>query len=388
VTNITYGLTNHLNGKPDPHVGIYNSDAFVTELDTDGESVVYSALIGGGLADIGLGIALDPDDTAYITGYTYSSNFPVVNAFQTNRLGTNDIFVARIAPLGTALEYSTFVGGTNTDQGQGIAVDGSGVAYVTGFTFSTNFPTTANAIQPQLSGSTNAAKSYKGRKAPADAFVLRIDTTQSGSNSLTYSTLLGGTNNDYGLRIAVDADANVYVTGNASSTNFPDFNHPTNTTAGAVKGAGVNSDAFLTKYHFSAADTATMVYSILFGGKQNDTGWDVAVDGAGNAYVCGATSSHNFPTNNTFGFLSNTNTGKSDAFVAVFDTNAASIFSGYLGGKGDDIAYALALDSMTNIYVVGRTLSGSFPVVAPTNQAPLQIKRFGPNDAFLTIISP
>ena len=126
----------------------------------------------------------------------------------------------------------------------------------------------------------------------------------------------------------------------------------------------------------------------MFGGKQNDTGWDVAVDGAGNAYVCGATSSHNFPTNNTFDFLRSTNTGKSDAFVAVFDTNAASVFSGYLGGNGDDFAYALALDSATNIYVVGRTLSGTFPVVAPTNQVPLQIKRFGPSDAFLTIISP
>ena len=139
---------------------------------------------------------------------------------------------------------------------------------------------------------------------------------------------------------------------------------------------------------FAALDhTATMVYSILFGGKQNDTGWNVAVDAAGNAYVCGATSSHNFPTNNSFGSQSSTNTGKSDAFVAVFDTNADSVFSGYLGGKGDDVAYALAVDAATNIYVVGRTLSKTFPVVAPTNQVPLQIKRFGPNDAFITIIS-
>jgi len=180
----------------------------------------------------------------------------------------------------------------------------------------------------------------------------------------------------------------VYVTGNASSTNFPNFNHSTNTTAGAIRGVAVNSDAFLTKYNFSAPDTATMVYSILFGGKQNDTGWNVAVDAAGNAYVCGATSSHNFPTNNSFGSQSSTNTGKSDAFVAVFDTNADSVFSGYLGGKGDDVAYALAVDAATNIYVVGRTLSKTFPVVAPTNQVPLQIKRFGPNDAFITIISP
>jgi hypothetical protein len=387
LTNATYGLTNHLNGKPDPHVHIYRSDAFVTELDTDGASLVYSALIGGSLADVGLGIALDPDDTAYITGYTFSSNFPVVNAFQTNRLGTNDIFVAKIAPFGASLDYSSYLGGTNDEQGQGIAVDGSGVAYVTGFTFSTNFPTTPNALQSQLSGSTNATQSYRGRRPPADAFLLRIDTTQSGSNSLTYSTLLGGTNNDYGLRVAADADSNVYVTGSASSTNFPDFNHPTNTTAGAVRGFALNSDAFLTKYHFSAPDSATMVYSILFGGHQNDIGWDLAVDGAGNAYVCGSTLSHNFPTNNTFDFLRSTNTGQSDGFVAVFDTNAASIFSGYLGGHANDFAYALALDSSTNIYVVGRTFSPTFPLVAPTNQLPLQLRRNGPNDAFLTIIS-
>src|SRR6185436_4045699 len=168
----TFGLTNHLNGKPDPHVGVYNSDAFITELDTNGDTLVYSALIGGSLADIGLGIAIDPDDTAYITGYTYSSNFPLVNAFQTNRLGTNDIFVARVAPLGASLDYSSYFGGTNNDLGQGIAAGGSGVAYVTGFTYSTNFPTTANAIQPQINGTTNAAKAYKGRKnPPPDAFL-------------------------------------------------------------------------------------------------------------------------------------------------------------------------------------------------------------------------
>jgi hypothetical protein len=386
-TNVVYGLTNHINGRKDPNAHVYRSDAFIAELDTEGASLVYSAYLGGSLADVATGIALDPEGNAYVTGYTYSTNFPFTNAFQTNLAGTNDIFVAKIAPLGSALLYSTYVGGTNADEADGIAADASGVVYVTGFTSSTNFPCTSNALQSQISGSTNAAQSYRGRHVPADAFLLRIDTTLAGAPSLTYSTLLGGTNNDYGFRIALDTDTNVYITGNSSSTNFPNFGHATNIAVGAVRGAVLNSDAFLTKFHFDAPDTATMVYSILFGGLLNETGWGVVVDGAGNAYVAGASSSRNFATNNNFGFLRGTNGGRSDAFVAAFDTNAAPLFSAYLGGRADDFAYALALDASTNLYVVGKTSSINFPTNAPVGQQPLQTKRYGPPDAFLAIIS-
>ena len=181
------------------------TSAFVTKLDPTGTALVYSTYLGGNDSDVGLGIAVDSTGSACITGYTTSTNFPVVNAVQPTPGGsfTSDAFVTRINPSGDALVYSTYLGGSKMDVGQGIAVDSAGAAYVTGYTFSPNFPT-ASAMQPALVGRT-------------DAFATKF----SPSGALAYSTYLGGRGGDNGLAIAVDASGQAYVAGGTTSPDFP-----------------------------------------------------------------------------------------------------------------------------------------------------------------------
>jgi hypothetical protein len=365
---------------------VYPTDGFVAELNTNGSALVYSTYLGGTAMDVADAIAVDPAGNAYVTGYTFSSNFPVTaaTAFQTGLHGGSDLFFTKLAANGTAVSYSTYLGGTNTDEGQGIAVDAAGFAYLTGYTASTNFPVTANALQPQINRSTNAAVTFRGRAIPLDAFLLKFDATASGLASLVYSTLFGGTNSDAGYRITLDSSANAYVTGNSSS---PDFTNTATNVIDLHVGANgtnvLNTDAFLTKFSFGS-NGAAIVYSALFGGKTNDVGWDVGVDAAGNAFVAGVTWSHDFPTNNPPQFLSITNRGNADAFVTAFNTNASALlYSAYLGGSGDDFGYGIAVDPSGNAYVVGRTLSANF---ALTNATLFQASRDGTNDAFIAKI--
>src|SRR5208337_4387719 len=252
-----------------------------------------------------------------------------------------------LAPGGSGVIYSTFLGGTNVTLGEGIAADAAGFAYVTGYTASTNYPLTANALQTEFNHSTNAHHKYYGITHPAtDAFVAQI--APLGSN-LVYSTYLGGTNHDGGNRITVDVNTNVYVTGYSLS---PDFTNTvsTNVTRPGVTNLGlVNSDAFLTKLDFSGTNPV-LVYSALFGGKQNDTGWGVAADAAGNAFVVGSSASWtNFPIFNTNGYLTFTNMGSNDVFVTAFNSNGtALLYSVLLGGHSDDLGYGIALDAQDN----------------------------------------
>jgi len=340
---------------------------------------VYSIYLGGNDVDVGDGIAIDAVGNAYVTGYTYSTNFPSLNGYQTTLGGTNktvNAFAARIAAGGTNLDYGSYLGGTNFDEAEGIAVDSSGFAYVTGFTSSTNFPTTSDALRPLLNGATNLNSAY-------DAFISKFDMATFGAASLVYSSYLGGSNADAGNRITVDAQTNVYVTGYTYSLDFP--NTITNSlrsglgTNGSVR---VNSDAFLTKFSF-AGSSPSMVFSTVFGGTNNDMGWDVALDPAGNAvYIGGITKSTDFPIFDAFGVLRATNSGGNDAFIAVFTNDASAVlYSAYLGGSADDFGFGIAADSDGSAYVVGRTLSTNFPVVTP-----LQASRQSSNTAFLAKI--
>jgi hypothetical protein len=168
-------------------------------------SLSYSTYLGGNGDDEGFGIAVDAAGNAYVTGDTSSPNFPTANPLQPGNGGGSDAFVAKLNPTGSALVYSTYLGGNGADEGTSIAVDGAGDAYVTGLTFSTNFPTTANPLQPANGGG-------------SDALVVKLNPTGS---ALVYSTYLGGNGADEGLGIAVDATGDAYVTGLTLSTNFP-----------------------------------------------------------------------------------------------------------------------------------------------------------------------
>jgi hypothetical protein len=371
----------NISGASIPHVG-YLADAFVAELAPGGFNLVYSTYLGGESADAAYGIAVDLSGNAYVTGFAYSTNFPVTNAIQ-NHLACRpstiyvnngvNAFVTKIGPGGSPLLYSTYFGGTNYDLGRSIAVDGAGNAYVAGFTDSTNFPTTTNALQTVLGGSTNLI-------VVNNAFVAKF--APSGTN-LIYSTFLGGTSGDQAFGIAVDAAGNAYVTGGTTSPNFPNtatsvpglFNKLTNNLNGLI----LTTNAFLVKLN---PNGTTLVYSAVFGGFAVDTGYGVAVDPAGEAFVVGATSSTNFPALNATSHFAATNSGGDDVFVTAFNTNGtALLYSAYLGGANNDFGYGLALDPAGDAYVVGRTLSSNFP----TNNA-LHAALNGPSDAFLAKI--
>jgi hypothetical protein len=201
-------------------------DAFVAKLNPDGSALVYSTYLGGGGVDYGYGIAVDSFGNAYVTGRTYSADFPTANPLQASYGGELDAFVAKLNATGSALVYSTYLGGSRYDEGNSIAVDSSGNAYVTGVTYSTNFPT-ATPFQSTCGG----CSTY------ADAFVAKLNAIGS---ALVYSTYLGGSGVDYGYGIAVDSSGNAYVTGETSSTDFP-VAHPLQASAHG------NFDVFVTK---------------------------------------------------------------------------------------------------------------------------------------------
>jgi uncharacterized protein (TIGR03437 family) len=314
-----------------------NGDAFVAKLNAAGSALVYSTYLGGNNNDIGLGIAVDSAGNAYVAGLTESANFPRANALQAAfGGGSTDAFVVKLNTSGSALVYSTYLGGSGSDEGHGIAVDSSGNAYVTGSTSSGNFPR-ANALQSTFGGNGNA-------------FVAKLNAAGS---ALVYSTYLGGSGGDIGQGIAVDSSGNAYVTGVTASTNFP-VQSPLQRALGGV--GGVDGDAFVAK--LNAAGSA-LVYSTYLGGSALDYGYGIAVDSSGNAYVTGFTSSGNFPTasprQTTWG-------GAQDAFVAKLNAaGSALVYSTYLGGNNNDVAYGIAVDSSGNAYVTGYTISGNFP---------------------------
>ena len=183
-------------------------DAFVAKLNAAGSALVYSTYLGGSADDYGYGIAVDSSGNAHVTGFTGSTDFPTVNPLQATNHGGGDAFVAKLNAAGSALVYSTYLGGSSYDDAQGIAVDSSGNAYVTGITQSTDFPT-VNPLQASYGGGS------------ADAFVAKLNAAGS---ALVYSTYLGGSDLDYGYGIAVDSSGNTYVTGRTASTNFPTVN--------------------------------------------------------------------------------------------------------------------------------------------------------------------
>jgi hypothetical protein len=342
------------------NASFYGSDAFVAKINPSGSALVYSTYLGGSDYDQGTDIAADSAGNAYVTGFTSSTNFPTKNPLQPASGGGADAFVAKINPTGSALIYSTYLGGSGDDFGNGIAADSVGNAYIAGSASSTDFPT-MNPLQPTQGGS-------------GDAFVAKINPIGS---ALIYSSYLGGSGGDSGSDIAVDRVGNAYVIGYTVSTDFPTMN-PLQPTQG---GSG---DAFVAKI---SPTGSTLIYSTYLGGSGGDSGTGIAVDRAGNAYLIGYTVSTDFPTMKP---LQPALGGGQDAFVAKINpAGSALIYSTYLGGTGDERGYEaevfrrfggrIAVDSAGNTYVTGTTFSFDFPTVNP-----LQKTLKGPTDAFIS----
>ncbi|MCS1351337.1 SBBP repeat-containing protein [Mechercharimyces sp. CAU 1602] len=267
-----------------------NVEVFVTQLSPAGSSLIYSTFLGGDRDDVGLGITLDKLTNAYVTGQTDSTNFPTTNgAFQTMLGGLNDAFVTKINAAGNDLIYSTYLGGSQDDNGVGIALDGATNAYVTGFTRSTNFPILPDSFQTVFGG------------GEIDAFVTKIN--EEGS-SLVYSTFLGGDALDASFRIAVDAFGSAWVIGETFSSNFP-------ITSDAFQNRlDGPSDAFITQLSFSGRGIS---FSSFLGGSDDERGFGVALDAIGSTYLTGETFSSNFPV--TFQAFQKQFGGNADAFV-------------------------------------------------------------------------
>ena len=316
-----------------------NGDVFVTKLNTDGSALLYSTFIGGGSEDQVYGITLDSSGSAYVTGYTKSSDFPITTgAYDTGFNGYSDAFVTKLNADGKTLLYSTFLGGGNEDQAYGIAVSSSGIAYVTGYTNSSNFPVTTGTYDTSFNGN-------------GDAFVTKLNTD---GKTLLYSTFLGGGDEDNGYGITVDSSGNAYVAGRTYSTDYPSTSGAYNT------GLYGSSDAFVTKLN---SDGKTLAYSTFLGGSGDDQVYGIAVNSSGNTYVAGSTYSSDFPvTTGSYDTVFNEN---GDAFVTKLNTNgSALVYSTFIGGSDEDLVYGIAVDSSGNACLTGSTYSSDFPVTA------------------------
>jgi hypothetical protein len=311
-------------------------DVFVTKFNANGSALLYSTYLGGSAEDFGWGIAVDAAGSAYVTGATQSADFPTTSgAFDTTLNGGYDVFVTKLNASGSAPLYSTYVGGSRGDEGRGIAVDAVGSAYVTGYT-GVDFPTTPGAFDTTANGD-------------GEVFVTKLDANGS---TLLYSTYLGGSSDELGYSIAVDTAGNAYVTGLTASDDFA-------TTPGAFDTTfhGGYWDGFVTKLN---ATGSAPLYSTYLGGSRNDGGGGIAVDATGSAYVTGATESADFPT--TSGAFDTTLNGYWDGFVTKFNaTGSAPLYSTYLGGSFQDSGDGIAVDAAGNAYVTGSTGSADFP---------------------------
>jgi hypothetical protein len=295
-------------------------DAFVAKFSPTG-ALIYATYLGGSSNTEGHGIAVDQFGDAYVTGMTDCTKFPVKNAYQSQYGGgLADAFVAKLNPTGSALLYSTYLGGTGEDNLNGsvlcgsIAVDNNGNAYVTG-TGGGNFPT-LNGLPDTVGG----------------VFVTRLNTNAAGSASLVYSTLLNAAT---ATGIAVDNAGDAFVTGTASA-------------------------AYVAKVNTNAAGSAALVYATYLSGEDLFPN-AIAVDQSGNAYVAGRADATLLATPNAF--QPNYGGGPNDAFVlALNPTGSAVTYASYLGGSGSDWANAIAVDSAGHVYITGETSSSDFPI--------------------------
>ncbi|MGB0387711.1 MAG: SBBP repeat-containing protein [Ardenticatenaceae bacterium] len=315
-------------------------DAFVLKLSSMGDALIYGTFIGGSSSDDGRALALDDAGNVVLTGRTGSSDFPTTaGSYQTSKDLYNDVFVLKLSSMGDALIYSTFVGGSLFDHGLALALDSAGNAIVTGDTWSTDFPVTANSYDT----------THNGGK---DVFVFKLN---SAGDTLLYNTFLGGLHDEYGLSLALDNSDNPVITGWTASSDFPTTENSYDATYNDGEGDG---------YVFKLNSVGnTLLYSTFIGGSGYDYAASLALDSAGNVVVTGETTSEDFPT--TTDSYDTTPNGNNDIFVFKLNSiGNALLYSTFIGGSNDDYFGAIALDNAGNAIVAGRTSSSDFPTTA------------------------
>lgn len=314
-------------------------DAFVIRLSSSGSSLVYSTYLGGSGEDRNLGMALGTGGEAYAAGYTASTDLPTINPYQAfHGGGLYDAFVCKLSTSGSLLLYSTYLGGSNSDQAWGgVALGTTGIAYTAGYTQSSDFPT-ANPYQASSGGT-------------YDIFVSAV--SPSGS-ILVYSTFFGGGAVDIARGIIAGDGGEVYAAGYTISTDLPTAN-PYQSSHG-----GGSYDALA--FGLSSSGSA-LLFSTYLGGNGNDGGHQISRDTTGEASLTGYTVSSDFPTLNPY---QATGSGGSDAFLArLSSSGSALIYSTYFGGNSSEEAYGIATGTGAETYITGFTLSTDFPTRNP-----------------------
>jgi uncharacterized protein (TIGR03437 family) len=390
----------------------FGGDVFAAKFTAAG-ALAYVTYIGGSVDDIGSAIAVDSSGNAYITGNTDSPDFPTVaGSFQTAYQGaggnpyfgkTGDAFVLKLNAAGSALIYSTYLGGALDDRGTAIAIDSAGNAYVGGVTLSTNFPV-LNAYQAAYKGGGGSPPFCCGSSAPfmstGDGFLTKLNP---GGTALLFSTYFGGSMDDSVTSLAIDSSGNVYMGGSTVSSDFPVLNAYQGTFGGAanadVQPVITTGDGWVAKFNSAGQP----VFSTYLGGSSDDAVMGLAIDSTGAVYVTGFTSSANFPVTASAAQTKfagpSTLTGErgflwGDAFAAKLSPAGNSlVYSTFIGGSDDDAGMAIAVDSAGNAYVGGFSASTNFPI---TSKTALQ-STFGgetagatdpTGDGFLSQISP
>ncbi len=335
-------------------------DAWVAKFNASGTELVYSTYLGGSEQDDAFAVALDAAGNAYVTGETASDDFPVAGTpFQGVRQGNFDVFVTKLSPTGSALVYSTYLGGTDSEGARAIAVTPGGEAVVGGDVVSNDFPIAGSAFQALHHGA-------------YDGFVARLSATGS---TLVYSTYVGGSGNDDVQDLRLGADGSVYVVGATASADFPVAGSPVQ---GAYGGAG---DAYALRLSTAGS---TLLFSTFLGGTANDVAYAVALDAGGNLVVGGETESTDFPTAGTP--VQGDFRGGTDGFAAKLNPAGSSlVYSTYLGGSGYDWVSGMTVDAAGSVHLTGPTTSSDFPVAGTPVQGAYG---GGSHDAFLSTLNP
>lgn len=331
------GLTRSINfPTKKPYDGSYNlfGDAFITKLSPSGDSLEYSTFIGGNNLDLGLMITVDDEGYIYVCGSTKSNNFPLKNSIQNNINGLDDVFVVKLSPSGDII-YSTIVGGSDVDLARGFALDKKGSIYVTGRTKSKDFPT-KNPYDDSHNGTW-------------DAFVFKISPEE---DKLIFSSFIGGSEDEWGYGISVDNNESIYLSGNTTSSDFPLKN--------AFDPTFEKEEVYIMKLDPSGN---TLNYSTYLGGNDVEKGWCLTTDEQGCVYVCGYTNSTDFPVKNPLQKMKHE--GQDIYFSKISKNGDALIYSTYIGGNGLDDANNIAVDQQGCAYFTGFTTSSDFPVMNP-----------------------
>lgn len=341
-------------------------DIFVSKLNSNCSDLIFSTYIGGISDDVCYAMEMNPIGDIFLTGYTNSPDFPVSAGAVCQTWNLCDVFVIRLDGTGSNIKYSTYIGGNNTDMAYSIAVNSNDEAYLTGSTYSPDFPTTADA--------------YWSKKIDIglDVFVLILN---SAGSRIQYSTFIGGTNNDIGTSIALGSAGSVYVCGNTMSNNFPV------TSSAYCKTKNLYYDGFVLKLNSSRK---LLDYSTFIGGDDRDWATSLAIDSMGNASIAGETQSIDFPVtpgafDETYNYV-NVSHRTADSFILRLNsTGSGLLYSTFIGGMGgNDQINQLKLSNDGSVITCGQTLSSDFPVTPDSYQSSLE----GGRDAFVLRLSP